>query len=82
MYSDQERARHTWEQVKQDLEQLAEAEPETLEDAQRHEAMLHLARLRAYIAVGRVIALGRSSLAHKACEEAPISLLYKTQRSR
>jgi len=63
MHSDLEHARRTWGQVKQSLEQLERAEPETPEDTQGREAMLHLARLRASIAYGCVIApvLGQSS---------------------
>jgi len=75
MHSDLERARQTWEEAKLGLEQIEKADPQTPEDARRHEAMLHLARLRSYVALGRVIALERSRHAHRACEEAPTSCL-------
>ena len=71
MHSDLEHARQTLEQVTQSLHQLEHPDPQERETAQRHEATLHLARLRVSIAWGRVIALERSLLAHKACEEIP-----------
>ena len=49
------------------------------EDAPRWAATLHLARLRAYMAQGRVIALERSCLAHKACEDAPTEHLRASE---
>ncbi|GJE35784.1 hypothetical protein [Methylobacterium oxalidis] len=71
MHSDLEHARQAWDRAKSVVQHLEERLPGNPEEASRHQAELHLARLRAYMAQGRVIALERSCLAHKACEDAP-----------
>ncbi|AWN44325.1 hypothetical protein DK389_02180 [Methylobacterium durans] len=71
MYSDLELARQAWDRAKDMVQQLESRPPDNPEEESRHQAELHLARLRAYMAQGRVIALQRGCPAHRACEEAP-----------
>ncbi|AWN39528.1 hypothetical protein [Methylobacterium durans] len=71
MHSDLEHARRAWDRAKSVVQQLESRPPDNAGEASRHQAELHLARLRAYMAQGRVIALQRGCLAHKACEDAP-----------
>jgi hypothetical protein len=76
MYSDLDHARQSWEHVNEALRQLESQRPEMPDVMPHYEAELHLARLRAYIARGRVMALERSGHAHTACEEAPASYVW------
>ncbi|AWN44388.1 hypothetical protein DK389_05545 [Methylobacterium durans] len=62
MYSDLEHARQAWDRAKNIVQQLESRPPAKPEDASRHQAELHLARLRAYMTQGRVIALERGCL--------------------
>lgn len=71
MYSDLERARQRCEQQKEVMRRLERSEPEQGKSRAQQEATLHTARLRGYIAMGRVIALQQSCHAHQACESAP-----------
>jgi phosphohistidine phosphatase SixA len=73
MHSDLDRARQSWEHVNEALRQLESQRPEMPDVMPQYEAELHLARLRAFIARGRVMALERSGHAHTACEEMPAS---------
>ena len=73
MHSDLEHARQDWKHVNEALRRLESQHLEMPDVMPRHEAELHLARLRAFIARGRVMALERSGHAHTACEEAPAS---------
>ena len=66
MHSDLEHARRALARMNDAVQRLESHQPKTSEDAQRHEAELHLARLRAYLARGRVIALEKDCLAHRA----------------
>ena len=77
MHSDLEHAQQNWKHVNEALRQLESQRPGMPEDVlARHDAELHLARLRAFIARGRVMALERSGHAHTACEEAPASYCW------
>lgn len=71
MHSDLEHARRALARMDEAVQRLESHQPQSPEDAHRHDAELHLARLRAYLARGRVIALEKDRLAHCACEEAP-----------
>ncbi|ACL63293.1 hypothetical protein [Methylobacterium nodulans] len=73
MHSDLARARQMWEQHKEVVQRLENNEPQQGESPQQLEAALHTARLRSYIALGRVIALEQSYHAHQAGEGAPIN---------
>jgi hypothetical protein len=76
MHSDLEHAQQNWKHVNEALRQLESQRFEMPDVPPRHGAELHLARLRAFIARGRVMALERSGHAHTACEEAPASYLW------
>ncbi|WP_336486900.1 hypothetical protein [Methylobacterium nigriterrae] len=76
MYSDLDRARQGWDRIKDDLRALERSAVSEPDDADRREAMLHLTRLRAYIALGRVNELERTGHAHKACEGPPHNRLF------
>ena len=76
MYSDLDRARQQFQRSNEALAELERAGPDTPDEALRHEALLHIARLRLYIALGRVAELERSVHAHKACEDLPTSRLF------
>ena len=82
MPSDLECARRNWQQVRAGLEQLERRCSELPEVPPRWQAEHHLARLREFIARGRVMALERSYHAHMACEEAPASYLWSTVSGR
>ena len=82
MHSDLERAGQNWQQVSQALRQFESQCSEMPSVTPRHEAELHLARLRAFIAHGRVMALERSCHAHMACEEAPASYIWSLVNGR
>ena len=73
MHSDLEHAQQNWKHVNEALRRLESQRLERPEVMPQREAELHLARLRAFIARGRVMALERSGHAHTACEEAPAS---------
>ena len=76
MHSDLEHAQQNWKHVNEALRQLESQRPERPGGMPQHEAELHLARLRAFIARGRVMALERSGHAHTACEDAPASYCW------
>jgi hypothetical protein len=76
MYSDLDRARQSFNRSSEALTELESLRPDDPGNASRHEALLHLARLRAYIARGRVAELERSTHAHRACEASPTSRLF------
>ena len=82
MHSDLEHARRNWERASEALAQLEERHSRGADKAPRFEAELHLARLRASIAQGRVMALERSHHAHMTCEEAPASYLWSKVSGR
>ena len=71
MYSDLENARRALDYAIKALEHLKSHPPVASESADRHEAELHGAQLRPFLAQGRVMALERSYHAHQACEDAP-----------
>jgi hypothetical protein len=71
MYSDLENARRALERAIGTVEHLKSHPPETQEGGARHEAEVHFAKLRTFLARGRVMALERSYHAHQACEDAP-----------
>lgn len=76
MYSDLDRARQQFQRSNEALAELERISPDAPDDELRHEALLHIARLRLYIALGRVAELERSVHAHKACEGLPTSRLF------
>ncbi|KAB1073437.1 hypothetical protein [Methylobacterium planeticum] len=76
MYSDLDRARQGFNRTSEILAELERVSPDGPEDAVRHNALLHIARLRAYIALGRVAELERSTHAHRACEGPPTNRLF------
>ena len=82
MHSDLEHARQNWERAIAALSQLECGDRQETVRTPRHEAKLHLARLRATIAHGRVMALERSRHAHMACEEALASYLWSRVSGR
>jgi hypothetical protein len=82
MHSDLEHARQNWERASEALAQLERRHSRGADKAPRFEAELHLARLRASIAQGRVMALERSHHAHMTCEEAPASYLWSKVSGR
>ena len=82
MPSDLEHARRNWERAIAALSHLEGRDVREASRAPRHQAELHLARLRASIAQGRVMALERSHHAHMACEEAPASYVWSKVSGR
>ncbi|GJE45971.1 hypothetical protein F6X53_24335 [Methylobacterium soli] len=82
MHSDLEHARRNWERAIEIVSQLERGPGRETGGATRHEAERHVARLRAVIAQGRVMALERSHHAHMACEEAPASYLWSQVSGR
>ena len=76
MHSDLEHAQQSWKHVNEALRQLESQRLERPDVMPQHEAELHLARLRAFIARGCVMALERSGHAHTACEDAPASYCW------
>jgi hypothetical protein len=76
MHSDLEHAQQNWKHVNEALRRLESQRLERPDVMPQHEAELHLARLRAFIARGRVMALERSGHAHTACEDAPASYCW------
>ncbi|MGY2049699.1 hypothetical protein [Methylobacterium sp. JK268] len=73
MHSDLDRARQMLERKKEAVQQLERSAPEQGEARRQQEASLHTARLRSFIAMGRVIALEQSQHAHQACEGPPLN---------
>ena len=71
MHSDLENARRALDRAIGTVEHLKSHPPETQEGGARHEAELHSAQLRTFLAQGRVMALERSHHAHQACEDSP-----------
>lgn len=71
MYSDLENARRALDHAIKALEHLKSHPPVAPESGARHEAEVHSAQLRTFLAQGRVMALERSYHAHQACEDAP-----------
>jgi hypothetical protein len=82
MHSDLEHAQQSWEHVNEALRRLESQRLETPDVMPQQEAELHLARLRAFIARGRVMALERSGHAHTACEEAPASHVWSAVKGK
>jgi hypothetical protein len=77
MYSELDRARQGFNRSQEAFAELETRRPVDPEDASRHDALLHLARLRVYIALGRVAELERSTHAHRACEDSPTRRLFR-----
>jgi hypothetical protein len=82
MPSDLEYARRNWQLVQASLEQLERQCSEGPEPPPRRQAEHHVARLREFIARGRVMALERSCHAHLACENAPASYFWSKVSGR
>jgi putative transposase len=61
-------------------EHLKKHQPETQEGGARHEAELHAAQPRAFLARGRIMALKRTYHAHQACGDAPTEGLRSVHR--
>ena len=76
MYSDLDRARQAFRRSSEALADLERVRPDNPDDASGHEALLHLTRLRVWIALGRVAELERTTHAHKACEDSPRNFLF------
>ncbi|GJD52476.1 hypothetical protein OPKNFCMD_5242 [Methylobacterium crusticola] len=72
MPCDLDHARRAFDRMSEAVQKLERRQPVAPEEAPRYEAELHLARLRAYVAQGRVLALEDSYHAHKATESFPM----------
>ncbi len=69
-------ARRHWERVSGELRALEQCHSDLSAASYRQEIERHVARLRAFIAHGRMLALDRSYHAHLACQEAPANYLW------
>ena len=82
MPTDLDHARGHWERICGELRALEQRYSELPGVSPRQEAERHVARLRASIAQGRMLALERSYHAHLACQEAPASYLWSEASGR